>query len=69
MATSRVAAPGVMSTTSPLTLDDRLERHTQVEISNKNIYKIMSTCSLHPNLAVHFVLSVLLQVGLLGGTC
>jgi hypothetical protein len=42
--------------------------HTQVETPNKNIYKTMSTCSLHPNLAVHFVLSVLLQVGLLGGT-
>jgi hypothetical protein len=43
-------------------------RHTQVELPHKNIYKAMSTCSLHPNLAVHFALSVLLQVGLLGGS-
>jgi hypothetical protein len=43
-------------------------RHTQAEIPNKNIYKKMSTCFLHLNLAAHFVLFVLLQVGLLGGT-
>jgi hypothetical protein len=43
-------------------------RHIQVEASDKNIYKEIEYLFLHSNPAVHFLLFVPLQVGLLGGT-
>jgi hypothetical protein len=43
-------------------------RHIQVETSNKIYTHDNKYLFLHPTPAVHFLLSVLLQVGLLGGT-